>query len=107
MKQSLRRMTGAARLVMLVTGAMIALLGQPRLAQAQTYQRGDVFVASSNGQVHWRNPNGTLKKILNTGQSGEQTGMAFDAAGNLYVTNFQANIVSKFNNSGNLLGTFG
>jgi len=74
---------------------------------AQQFQQGDVFVAVGNGQVQWRRATGTLVQTLNTGQGGFTTGMAFDASGNLYVTNFSANSVSKFNTSGVLQGTFG
>ncbi|MBK7253801.1 MAG: hypothetical protein IPI04_07755 [Ignavibacteria bacterium] len=33
--------------------------------------------------------------------------MSFDSAGSLYVTNFSANSVSRFDINGNLIGTFG
>lgn len=71
------------------------------------YQTGDVFVAVSNGQVQWRQPNGTLVQTLNTTLGGYTTGMALDTGNNLYVTNFSANSVSKFDNNGNLIGLFG
>ena len=74
---------------------------------AQTFQQGDVFVAVGDGQVQWRRANGTLVQTLNTGQGGYTTGMAFDASGKLYVTNFSANSVSVFNTNGTLQGTFG
>ena len=76
-------------------------------ASAQTFQNGDVFVAVSNGQVQWRSSAGVLKQTLNTGQGGFTTGMAFDAANNLYVTNFSASSVSRFNSSGVSQGLFG
>ena len=71
------------------------------------YQTGDVFVAVSNGQVQWRQPNGTLVQTLNTTLGGYTTGMALDTGNNLYVTNFSNNSVSKFDNNGNLIGLFG
>ncbi|HMQ69587.1 MAG TPA: T9SS type A sorting domain-containing protein [Ignavibacteria bacterium] len=71
------------------------------------YQTGDVFVAVGNGQVQWRQPDGTLVQTLNTGQGGYTTGMALDTGNNLYVTNFSASTVSKFDDSGNLIGLFG
>lgn len=74
---------------------------------ATTFSVGDVFVAVGNGQVQWRLPSGTLNSTLNTTLGGFTTGMAFDSAGNLYVTGFSANQVSKFNTSGGLQGTFG
>ena len=57
--------------------------------------------------MQWRQPNGTLVQTLNTGQGGFTTGMAFDTANILYVTNFSANSVSKFDKFGNLIGLIG
>lgn len=71
------------------------------------FQTGDVFVAVASGSVQWRQPNGTLVQTLNTGQGGFTTGMSFDSAGSLYVTNFSANSVSRFDINGNLIGLFG
>ena len=71
------------------------------------YQTGDVFVSVSNGQVQWRQPNGTLVQTLNTTQGGFTTGMALDTGNNLYATNFSASSVSKFDKFGNLIGLFG
>lgn len=71
------------------------------------FQTGDVFVAVASGSVQWRQPNGTLVQTLNTGQGGFTTGMSFDSAGSLYVTNFSANSVSRFDKNGNLIGLFG
>src|SRR5450432_1042361 len=73
-------------------------------AQAQTFQVGDVFGAVGNGQVNWYHPDGTLVKTLDDLSGGFTTGMAFDKAGNLYVTNFSAGNVSKFDNTGTLIG---
>lgn len=79
--------------------------------EAQTsmsFGTGDVFVAVSNGQVQWRLPDGTLNATLDTGLGGYTTGMAFDKEpGSLYVTNFSAGAVTRFDTSGTRLGTFG
>src|SRR5207253_1237615 len=37
----------------------------------------------------------------------QNTGMAFDTAGNLYVTNFAAQTISRLDTRGRVLGTFG
>lgn len=67
-----------------------------------------MFVAVGNGQIQWRLPDGTLNATLDTGLGGYTTGMAFDKQpGNLYVTNFTAGAVTRFDTSGNRLGTFG
>ena len=77
-------------------------------ADLPTFQRGDVFVAVGNGKVQWRRPDGTLVSTLQgpTG-GGENSGMAFDSTGNLYVTGFTDDEVTVFNTHGVLLGTFG
>lgn len=76
-------------------------------ARAQ-FQTGDVFVAVASGSVQWRTPAGALVQTLNTGQGGFTTGMSFDSAGSLYVTNFSANTISRFDINGNLIaGNFG
>jgi outer membrane protein assembly factor BamB len=85
---------------------LVAVL--PDVATSQsTFSKGDIFAAISDGKVNWYHPDGSLVKTLDTGQGNPTTGMAFDASGNLYVTNFSAGNVRKFDTSGNLLGTFG
>lgn len=70
------------------------------------YVAGDVFAAVGNGQVKVFTPTGTLVGTLNDlSGSTFTTGMAFDAAGNLYVTNFSTNNIAKFNNTGGLVAT--
>ncbi len=113
-----------------VVMALVPLLaiGVSAGAAGQAFGTGDVFVAVSNGQVQWHNPDGSLVTTLNDGSGGFTTGMGFDAAGNLYVTDFSGGgahtngatpngprvsggkdvgAVSVFDNSGNLTGTFG
>ncbi len=73
------------------------------------FPSGDVFVSVGDGLVQERHPDGTLVQTLDTGKGAGTftTGLAFDAGGNLYVTDFNANDVSKFNGSGTLVGSFG
>lgn len=85
-----------------------------QVAQAQSppkFQTGDVFAGVGNGQINWYRNSGngfTLVMTLSVGNANTyDTGMAFDAAGNLYATNFSIPSVSKFDTNGNLLGTFG
>ena len=66
-----------------------------------------LFVGISGGKIAEFNKSGALLRTLNSNQGGSMTGMAFDAAGNLYATNFTADTVSKFNPQGALLGTYG
>ena len=86
--------------VLAVAGASLAV---SNAAQAVAFQTGDVFAAIGSGMVQHYDDSGNLLETLNTTQGGFTTGMAFDGAGNLYVTNFSANSVSKFNNSGGLI----
>jgi len=74
---------------------------------AGDFVKGEVFVGAGSGQVFVYSPTGDLLQKLSSGLSSETTGMAFDASGNLYSTNFQANAIVKFDGSGNNLGTFG
>ncbi|WP_207061789.1 PEP-CTERM sorting domain-containing protein [Motiliproteus sp. SC1-56] len=75
-------------------------------AQAVPFQFGDVFAATGSGSVqHWR-PGTGLLSTYSDGQGGFTTGMAFDTAGDLYMTNFSASNVSRFNSSGALQGTW-
>jgi DNA-binding beta-propeller fold protein YncE len=77
-------------------------------ASGVPYNKGDVFAAVGNGQIKHFSPTGTLLDTLDTTTGSlENAGMAFDLAGNLYATQFEANQVSKFDNAGNLIGPFG
>lgn len=68
------------------------------------YTPGDVFVAVGNGRVQEFTPAGVLVQTLDdTTGSTYTAGMAFDQQGNLYVTNFSAGIISKFDVNGNLV----
>jgi DNA-binding beta-propeller fold protein YncE len=83
----------------------------PSSAWAVAYTTGDVFAAVGNGQIKEFTPTGVLVQILNDTHgffNSQNAGMAFDAAGNLYSTNFGANTLVKYNNSGTLItATFG
>ncbi|MDP9037641.1 MAG: PEP-CTERM sorting domain-containing protein [Acidobacteriota bacterium] len=64
---------------------------------------GYVAVATGNSTVKVFAPNGTLFETLNDASgSTYTTGMTFDNAGDLFVTNFSTNTVSKFNANGTL-----
>ena len=94
--------------VCLAIAVLVSLL-RPSLAGAQTFQTGDVFVSIANGQVNWYRPTGaslSLVKTLNTGAGGFTTGMAFDSARRLYVTNFSTGQIFRFDTNGTFLGQF-
>jgi hypothetical protein len=85
--------------------ALVTALGSAASASAGVpYTKGDVFAGEGNGLIKEFKPDGTLVQTLDTTSgSTEDTGMCFDGAGNLYSTNFEANSMSKFDNSGNLV----
>ena len=99
---------GSHRLAMLVIGLTFVLTGPPA-ALSQTFSNGDVFVAIGSGSVQWRRPNGSLVRTLVAPIAGNTftTGMAFDSAGDLYVTMFDSQTVAVFDNAGDFLQTFG
>lgn len=69
-----------------------------------TFSKGDIVAGIGRGQYKVFDPAGNLLTTLDTtSNSTEDTGGAFDASGNLYVTNFQANSVSVFDVHGNLV----
>ncbi|MDP2948419.1 MAG: hypothetical protein Q8P22_02635 [Chloroflexota bacterium] len=99
-------------LALLVLAAMVLTLGllgegrspAPAGAFHIAYAPGDVFAGVGGGQINHYAPDGTLLEVLDTTSgSSEETGMCFDAAGNLYSTNWTAGNVSKFDNQGGLL----
>lgn len=76
-------------------------------AAGVAFATGDVLVGVQPGTIRHFTPTGVLIDTSTSGGSSFITGMAFDASGNLYATAFDAQAVYKFDNKGNLLGTFG
>lgn len=101
----LKNATKVPRLLLMLVTLCLGFSALP--ASAIPYKLGDVFVAVANGKVQHRDAAGNLLETLDTLQGHFTTGMAFDSSGNLYVTNFDAGNVRKFDNQGTLLGTFG
>lgn len=63
-----------------------------------------IFAGVGGGLVNQYDAQGHLLHILNThSRSTEEKGMCFDRAGNLYVTNFDAGTISKFDRHGRLV----
>ncbi len=76
----------------------------PLVSGAVAYNKGDVFAGVGAGKIKHFTPDGVLLETLDTTTgSNEQTGMAFDTAGNLYATDWTASKMSKFDNMGNLV----
>ncbi|MGH7687151.1 MAG: Ig-like domain repeat protein [Candidatus Dormibacteria bacterium] len=76
-------------------------------ASGVTYNVGDVFAGTSGGNILHLSPSGAVLDTLNTSHNSFGTGMAFDASGNLYATDFNANAVTKFDSAGNLISDVG
>ncbi len=73
-------------------------------AMALPFAVGDVFAGTGNGKIDVFDSTGVFKQTLDTTSgSPQQTGMCFDAAGNLYATDFTAGNMAKFDNNGGLL----
>jgi hypothetical protein len=85
-------------LVTIATVIGLALVA--RDAGAVPFSFGDVFAANNNGTVQHYNAAGNLLDTLNTGQGGFTTGCAVNSSGDLYVTNFTAGSVTKFDGPG-------
>ncbi len=83
----------------------LAIYSAASFGGAVQFQVGDVFAGAGAGNVRHFSPTGTLIETLVDGIVSYQTGMCFDAAGNLYATNFTggANSVSKFDITGALV----
>src|SRR3990172_11138572 len=80
---------------------------RPAKAAGVPYAVGDVFAGVGNGMTKHFSASGVLLDTLDSGSGKDAGGMAFDSAGNLYATQFQANTVAKFDRMGNFIGTFG
>jgi len=90
--------------VVLLVALAVSLGSEPASASGVPYSVGDVFAAVGAGKIKHFSSTGVLLDTLDTTTgSAESTGMAFDLAGNLYGTQFEAGVVSKFDNAGNLL----
>ena len=88
-----------------------AQLGIP---SATAFERGDVIVSLEPGPVLWYGPDGTPRRVIVGTEVGTGEGMAFDAAGNLYVTRWcidgscsTGNTVEKYTVNGLPAGRFG
>lgn len=81
-------------------------VSQPATQTVTLTATPSIYAGISNGQVAQYDKLGNRLATLNSGMGGSMTGMAFDAAGNLYATAFTAAAVAKFSD-GALAGTFG
>jgi hypothetical protein len=72
------------------------------------FTRGDLLIGFENGnQIQWRRSDGSLVRTIQT-TAGDNMGMFVHRTNNrLYVTNFNSDSVSTYDNQGSYLGTFG
>jgi Prealbumin-like fold domain len=86
---------------------LLASLGVAAAVHAATpFASGDVMAGVGSGSVKQFSPTGTLKNTLVGSAATYTSGMAFDHAGNLYVTGFSSGKVDKYNTNGTFLGAF-
>jgi outer membrane protein assembly factor BamB len=105
----------AVALIFLLATAVAAWPDGQAWATHRSFAPGDVFVALRTGEVQWRHADGTLNAVLVGAIPGKVEGMGFDAAGNLYVSHYCAdlsvcltgNSIEKFNAMGIPQGAFG
>jgi hypothetical protein len=99
-----------AQSLVVLSVCLLVLLTSSQLAfsnlGAHSYQTNDLFAAVNQGRVFWYDGSGVAQvfhDVMNTGQGGFTTGMAFDPSMNLYVTNFSTQTVAKFDDKGVLI----
>jgi len=92
------------RQILRLTAAFWAvLMAQPLGMIRETLAADVLYVTMSNDTIVKYDTSGnSLGVFANTGLS-DPRGMAFDASGNLYVANYIANSLSKFDSQGNYL----
>ncbi len=75
----------------------------PTATPTPGYAVDSVFAGVGANKINVYDPAGQLLQVLDTGsQSAREKGMCFDASGNLYVANFDAQTLSKFDVHGHL-----
>ncbi|HXE13476.1 MAG TPA: PEP-CTERM sorting domain-containing protein [Bryobacteraceae bacterium] len=93
-------LTGRRLLLFGASMAMAALITDQARAD---FAKGDIFAAVGDGKVNIFDSSGTfLQQLDDTTGATFTTGMTFDKAGNLYVTNFSSQSISQFNVHGGL-----
>lgn len=92
-------------------GFVLMLIGLLALAvqyAGAQIAKGTVMVSTGSGKVTEFDQNGNnLGQLDTTTGSANTTGSEFDSAGNFFVTDFQAQQVTKFDPTGALIGSFG
>lgn len=100
--------TGAGSFKIVVTATdIVKNVSNASSQKVVTNDAPTMFVGTGSGQIKQFDPSGHSLKTLSTNQSGSITGMAFDWLDSLYVTDFSADGVSKFDGNGTLVGNFG
>ncbi|MDH3524162.1 MAG: hypothetical protein OES32_11295 [Acidobacteriota bacterium] len=110
MKRASNYLTATATLFLalgLVTMAAAQLEDRDGDGVIECCEEGDIICGVGNGLIEQRDPNtGNLIRLINTGSgSNEDTGMCFDANGDMLSTNFTTSTMSKIDMSSDPVNT--
>jgi streptogramin lyase len=97
-----------AKIILGLIGIFVILISLSATASAAVFANGDVFTGEGAGKIGHYDKLGNFIEYLNVPNTGyTETGMAFDASGNLYSALFQINKLAKIDNNGAFLDYFG
>jgi streptogramin lyase len=102
----LRRLAGRAVLGVLAAGLATVALAAGAAADtgAGSVNQGDLLVAVAGGTIKHYDPSGREVGSFDTPTTHAGLGgMCFDAAGNLYATDFDAGVIHKYDKNGHVL----
>jgi hypothetical protein len=90
------------------TGQFLGTLADSSLPTGMCFDpQGNLYALNGNGTIARFAPNGQyLGVFATTSGAGSFCGLAFDAAGNLYASEFYSGAIEKFDSSGHSLGFF-
>lgn len=103
-KRSVASLRALLSLTMVLLFALTGTVSPVAFANGVAFNPDDVFAGVGPGIVnHFSNAGALLDQLNNGTGSTYQTGMCFDAANNLYETDFSTNRISEFDKNGNLV----
>ncbi len=97
----------ASLLLVFVVGGLLSVVPPAKAGHSGSVP-GDLMVArlsAADAAVEWYHPDGSPNRRLEVGQARPAGGMAFDATGNLYVTDYGNGRVITYDRAGNPAGT--
>ena len=84
-------------LFLVILSAAMPVLGQ------SAFEHGEVFAGLKGGKISRLTPEGQLRRPINDHSGAQHTGMCFDLEGNLYVTKFDRQTMSKHGPDGRII----